>query len=182
MCDSCFLKKKGERIYASNYPRFCGSTLSATPKRHLNRQVLFGMTVEIQQCKGEFAQVKTFYGYEGWLPQKSLCQQKIDQWKKAQVFVSTPSLSVLSQPQVQGEILATVPRGGRLIPLDEQDGWDTSTASQWKNWLDNECLFGSLYILAGKTTRSRPSGESLPVGFFLSWNQLFMGRKNPFGY
>ena len=144
-------------------------------------QVLFGMTVEVQQCKGEFAQVKTFYGYEGWLPQKSLCQQKIDQWKKAQVFVSTPSLSVLSQPQVQGEILATVPRGGRLILLDEQDGWTQVQLPNGKTgWTMSACLAPCIFC-PEKLPEADLRGNLCRWAFSYLGTSYLWGGKTPLG-
>lgn len=90
----------------------------------LNDEMLYGMRAEIVETRDAFAFVRTPYRYEGWVPSACLCTEKhtVSTWLTGQlVSVGRPFVDVLSQPRVQSSICATVPRGGLLRMVAQND-------------------------------------------------------------
>lgn len=84
-------------------------------------QVLFGMTVTIQQEYNNFLLITTEYHYTGWIPKDTVCYFQAEQWKmqaKAQVITNTAH--ILQDAKVQSPILISVPKGSRLILLQQK--------------------------------------------------------------
>ncbi len=89
-------------------------------------EVFLGWTVRILQERGHSYYVRTFYGYEGFLPKEALllCKRKDlkKRYKEMKTWIVTaPALDVLAQPRVQGRILARVPRGGFLTEIKSEN-------------------------------------------------------------
>ena len=100
--------------------------LYANPEKGtLIDEVLFGMTVTVDQKQNGFCHVVTHYRYEGWMPVECLYFENAEQWQQeAELTVIAPFADLLSQPKVQGVCLTSVPRGGFVVPAGQPEkGW-----------------------------------------------------------
>lgn len=90
-------------------------------------EALCGMSVEILGEQGKYRQVRTHYGYEGWIPQECLCfdQNLKATWDESpKKVVLHAYIDVQAEPRVQGHVLCSVPRGCLVSPLEgEEAGW-----------------------------------------------------------
>lgn len=98
-------------------------------------EVLSGMEVSALEERAGFYRVRTFYGYEGWLPSEALCEETSG-WARAEKRVVTQAWAdVLREPKVQGTLLRSLPRGAvvgqedisgawrRVLLCDGEEGW-----------------------------------------------------------
>lgn len=91
-------------------------------------EVLFGMTVEVLQESNKFCKVRTEYGTEGYIetPLLGLNNEIATSWKKyKKQIVVAPYIDIQKAPAKGSVIIASVPRGGVVVPLGAIDssGW-----------------------------------------------------------
>ena len=92
-------------------------------------EALFGMVVELLDAPAPgWQRVRTHYRYEGIVSEEDLLldDEAAEEWEKLpkKVVRNKNFCDVLSEPKVQGFLLATVPRGGLLRAAGEPEkGW-----------------------------------------------------------
>lgn len=88
-------------------------------------ELLSGWPVDRPEaCSGSWWKVRTHYGYTGWLPRAWLVPD--NGWSAAPRLVVTALFAdLLSGPEVERPVLATLPRGALVRPLPGPcpDGW-----------------------------------------------------------
>ena len=97
----------------------CTLTANPQPDHSIVDEVLFGMVVEVlEQASAEYWLVRTHYRYEGIVSEEDLLMDDdaAAAWEKLpkKMVRNKNFCDVLSEPKVQGFLLATVPRGGLL--------------------------------------------------------------------
>lgn len=107
----------------------CPLLAKPTPESTLEDEALFGMVVELLESPAPgWQRVRTHYRYEGIVSEECLLMDEasVSRWEKLpkKVVRNKNFCDVLSEPRVQGWILATVPRGGIVSPVGEPEkGW-----------------------------------------------------------
>ena len=100
-----------------------------TRQSTLEDEALFGMVVELLDSPAPgWQRVRTHYRYEGIVSEEDLLldDEAAARWEKLpkKMVRNKNFCDVLSEPKVQGWILATVPRGGLLLAGGEPEkGW-----------------------------------------------------------
>ncbi len=103
--------------------------LYRSPGSDVADELLFGMVVELLSAEqGGYCRVRTAEGAEGYLQAEALQQdeQAAKEWQHmAKMAVRAPWLDVLQQPNIHSTILESLPRGGMLRPMGQEDaqGW-----------------------------------------------------------
>ncbi len=103
--------------------------LSMKPESRAERadEVLCGMKVEVLSQDADYVQVRTHYGYEGWVKKECLCADDtlVTEWDAAaKKTVLHAYIDVQDQSKVQGHILRSLPRGSIVRPLEsDTSGW-----------------------------------------------------------
>ena len=112
-------------VTSSICPLFSKPTRQST----LEDEALFGMVVELLDAPAPgWQRVRTHYRYEGIVSEEDLLldDEAAARWEKLpkKMVRNKNFCDVLSEPKVQGWILATVPRGGLLLAGGEPEkGW-----------------------------------------------------------
>ena len=92
-------------------------------------EALMGMGVEITGEKsGGFYPVRTYYNYEGYVPEECLTEpsEYAENWENTpKLTVWAPYLDIQAGPKVQAHVLASCPRGGLLADLSGQSENET---------------------------------------------------------
>ena len=90
-------------------------------------ETMCGMVVELGEREGEYVRVTTEYRYSGYMPVSCLLtdESRVESWEKASLcWVMRSSLDVQADPRVQSWQLTTLPRGARVLALEEPaEGW-----------------------------------------------------------
>lgn len=79
---------------------------------------LYGQSADVLEYRGDYAKVRTFYGYTGWARRTDLTESAPD---GRLFYVAALFLDVLAAPSVEGLPLLTVPRASVLTVTGEAD-------------------------------------------------------------
>jgi hypothetical protein len=137
-------------------------------------EALHGWQVDILLLQDEFCHIRTKYGYSGYIHKDDLefhaiwdCEQ--DLRRIAQNFAD-----VVAQPKVQGDVVATLPRGALVVRESAKNDYDCILmADGQKAYIRSDFLCGEIKIL---TRQNLVNSAKLYLGSPYRW-----GGKTPMG-
>jgi len=103
----------------------CPLTARPRPGGPLADEVLLGMAVEVlEQTNPRYWHVRTFYGYEGFVPARCLLSGgAAAAWQALpKCTVRASFCDVMARPSLQSRAVATLPRGALAAPEGEPEG------------------------------------------------------------
>ena len=86
----------------------------------LDDEAWYGQQAEITDDMGEFCRIRMEYGYQSCIRRRYLAQ---GEYQNAPLTVVFPFGDVRRVPDIKSALLLTLPRGAKVEPLGENNGW-----------------------------------------------------------
>ncbi|MBR5291445.1 MAG: C40 family peptidase [Clostridia bacterium] len=86
----------------------------------LDDEAWYGQQAEITDDMGEYCRVRMEYGYQSCIRRRYLADA---QYQNTPAMVTFPFGDVRREPDIKSALLLTLPRGAKVEPLSEDNGW-----------------------------------------------------------
>lgn len=149
-------------------------------------EALFGMTVELIAPAGEtWYEIKTHYGYTGFVSSKSLLvsDERALRWENVpkRVVLHKNTCDILSQPRFQSWLLTTLPRGALVSPEgDPKDGWQKVSLCDGRQGYARESILDAYWQIPSSEGEILRDKLALTAMLYLG-TQYRWGGKTPLG-
>lgn len=114
-------------------------------------EVLFGMAVEVlEEADAGWLRVRTEWQMEGWVQKSQLFTQEpqTGEWVSfGKLVARAPYVDVLLRPSHSSAVIASLPRGGLVHPLGEEDEngyWQVELPDGRRGYVKSGCLMPHL--------------------------------------
>ena len=165
----------------------CPLLAKPTMESTLEDEALFGMVVELLESPAPgWQRVRTHYRYEGIVSEEDLLldDEAAAAWEKLpkKVVRNKNFCDVLSEPRVQGWILATVPRGGLISPVGQPEkGWQKVELPDGRTGFVPERILAECYPEPMSTDEDTLRRELVDAAMLYRGTHYRWGGKSPMG-
>lgn len=145
----------------------------------LSDEVLFGMSVDVQEDKGEWLFIKTHYNYTGYLNKAAVMIDENNTWEQYEKhFIIAAFADVKAEPKYQARTIITIPRGSiAVLAGEEKERWTKlMLPSGETGWIRKEALSGQKNKSGAALRQAIVDTALLYLGTQYRW-----GGKSPMG-
>lgn len=165
--------------------------LKPTYEGETQDEALYGMVVEIlktitDQNNEEWCFIRTHYNYEGLVKKSQLITEPelVKKWRKTpKKIVLKGFADVLSEPRVQGYIMAELTRGAVVTPVQpaDKDGWVNVALCDGRTGFIRDTSIGKHIIAWSRENEESLRNALVETAFSYLGTCYRWGGKSPFG-